>query len=306
MSKMVNQIGILSRNRAFYPTSDLLIETNRRTNINGVFLDTQKTSAYLAQNPDVLIYNYSLRSLGCIVPRIGRSQTDFGVIILKQLEILGIPTTLSSQALENSRNKFRSYQLLRSLRGVQIPKTILIQDISYFDEIIKRFKFPIVLKIVNSSQGIGTILVPSKRLAKEILASIFLSGQQSIMIQEFLAPNINQLPESRPEDIRIFVVGDEVIGAMRRVAKKGEWRTNFAQGADCFPYSPTEEEIDLSLKISNLFGIEITGIDFLHNTKGLSVLEVNACPGWKAIEQVNPGLHPAKKIIDYAIQKMKK
>lgn len=296
-------LGVLSKNREFFPTTQLLNEIGRRNNSRGVFLSTRFVSPLVNNSIiDALFANQSLKSLDGIIPRIGRTQTEIGLLCLKHFELMGIPTTISTQALFVARDKFRCYQEISHLPGVQLPKTMLISNSYMFDKLLENFKFPVVIKIPNATQGLGTILTPSRRVAQEIIEALFLRYNSPIMVQEYL----QGVSFDKIEDIRVLIVGKTILGAMRRIAPKGEWRTNYAQGATCVAHELNTEEQELVLRIVERIGIEVAGIDLFPTKKGLFVLEVNACPGWKAFEQAQPKINVAKNIVDYILVKIRR
>ena len=163
-----------------------------------------------------------------------------------------------------------------------------------------------VIKIPDSSQGAGTILVPNSRVAEEIIDALALQHHSPVLIQEFLSPSISEMKkeDKKRSDIRVLVVGDQILGAMERIAYKGEWRTNYAQGAICRPYNLDKNVQEQIFKIIERIGIEVAGIDLFPTSEGLYVLEVNACPGWKAFEETYPDIKVAKIIVDYLQQKI--
>jgi len=307
---MKYMIGVMSKNREFFPTAALLEELARRSDCSGIYLSTPYISPLIDNlNPfktDALFAGQSLKSIDGIVPRVGRSQTQIGLIYLKHFELIGIPTTITSEALFNTRDKFRCYQTLYKISGIKLPKTILINNSYAFERIIERFKFPVVIKIPDSSQGAGTILVPNSRVAEEIIDALALQHHSPVLIQEFLSPSISEMKkeDKKRSDIRVLVVGDQILGAMERIAYKGEWRTNYAQGAICRPYNLDKNVQEQIFKIIERIGIEVAGIDLFPTSEGLYVLEVNACPGWKAFEETYPDIKVAKIIVDYLQQKI--
>lgn len=297
-------LGVLSRNREFFPTTQLLDEIEQRDSTHGIFISTRFVSPIVNNSfVDALFANQSLKALDGIIPRIGRSQTEIGLLCLHQFELMEIPTTISSHALYLARDKFRCYQALYRLPGIQLPKTVLISNSFMFDKLMIDFKFPIVIKIPNATQGVGTILAPSRRVAQEIIEALFLRHDTPILVQEYLG-GISHKNSDRIEDIRVVVVGNTILGAMRRIAPKGEWRTNYAQGATCEPHNLKTEEQELVLRIVERIGIEVAGIDLFPTNQGLFLLEVNACPGWKAFEQAHPKINVAKSIVDYILTKI--
>ena len=303
-------IGIMSRNREYFPTAALLDELAKRSDSSGIYLSTPYISPLIdSENPfksDALFAGQSLKTIDGIIPRVGRSQTEIGLIYLRHFELIGIPTTITSQALFNTRDKFRCFQTLYNIPGIKFPKTILINNSYAFERIIERFKFPVVIKIPDASQGAGTILVPNSRVAEEIIDALALQHHSPVLIQEFLSSSTSDLKkgEKYRSDIRVLVVGDQILGAMERIASKGEWRTNYAQGAICKPYNLDANTKDQIFKIIERIGIEIAGIDLFPTSEGFYVLEVNACPGWKAFEETYPEIKVAKLIVDYLQQKI--
>lgn len=297
-------LGVLSKNREYFPTTQLLAEMDQR-DINGVFLSTRFISPLIdSSDIDAFLGNQTLKALAGIIPRIGRSQTDIGLIILQQFELMNIPTTISSKALFLVRDKFRCYQALSDIPGILLPKTMLISNSYMFDKLMTSFKFPIVIKLPNATQGAGTILAPSRHGAKEIIDALFLRYDTPVMVQEYLRGSSQDTPD-QIEDIRVLVVGNTILGSMRRIAPKGEWRTNYAQGATCIPHKLSEEDQELVLRIIERVKIEVAGIDLYPTHKGLYLLEVNACPGWKAFEIAHPKIRVAKSIVDYIITKIR-
>lgn len=298
-------LGVLSKSREVFPTTQLLNEIDRQEDMSGVFLSTRFVSPLVNDSiVDALFANQSLKAIDGIIPRIGSSQTEIGILCLQQFELMEITTTISTQALFLARDKFRCYQALYRVSGLNLPKTLLISNSYMFKELMEPFKFPIVIKIPNATQGVGTILAPNRRVAQEIIEALFLRYDSPIIVQEYLR-GVSRTTENLSEDIRVLVVGNEILGAIRRIAPKGEWRTNYAQGANCISYKLSTEEQELVLRIIERIGIEVAGIDLFPTDTGLFLLEVNACPGWKAFEQAHPKIHVAKSIVDYIRAKIR-
>ncbi len=303
---MVRQIGVLSRSKDYFPTTKLLEDINQRYTVSGVFLSTQYVFPLVSSSGvDARFANQSLLPLLGVVPRIGRSQTNLGLICLNHFQLMGIPSTLSAEALFLSRDKFRCYQTLSKIKGIQLPRTILINNSFQVDQLLNAFKFPVVLKLLDATRGSGTMLAPNPKTAEEIVESLFMRSSEPIMIQEYLQPS-SQYNASPSADIRVIYIGNEIIGSMKRVAPKGEWRTNFALGAQCETYQLSSEDEELIHQIAERIGIEVAGIDLFPTQNGSYVLEVNACPGWKAFEMANPEINVAKKIIDYLLTKIRR
>ncbi len=218
---------------------------------------------------------------------------------------MDIPSTLSAEALFLSRDKFRCYQTISKIKGVQLPKTILINNAFQIDQLLKAFKFPLVIKLPDATQGSGTLLAYNSKAAEEIIESLFMRSSEPIMIQEYLQTGPpHKAPPSA--DIRVFSIGNEIIGSMKRTALTGEWRTNFALGANCEAYTLSTEDEELVHQIVERIKIEVAGIDLFPTPNGMYVLEVNACPGWKAFEIANPNINVAEKIVDYLMTKIRR
>jgi glutathione synthase/RimK-type ligase-like ATP-grasp enzyme len=201
---MVKQIGVLSRNKDYFPTTKLLEDINQRYTVSGVFLSTQYVFPLISSSGvDARFANQSLLPLLGVVPRIGRSQTNLGLICLNHFQLMGIPSTLSAEALFLSRDKFRCYQTLSKIKGIQLPRTILINNSFQVDQLLNAFKFPVVLKLPDATRGSGTMLAPNPKTAEEIVESLFMRSSEPIMIQEYLQPS-SQHNASPSADIRVF------------------------------------------------------------------------------------------------------
>ena len=302
---MAKQIGVLSRSKEYLPTIKLLSAINHYNDVSGVFITTQYVFPLIhSSSADALFANQSLNPLIGIIPRIGRTQTDLGLLILKNFELMDLPSTLTSEALYLSRDKFRCFQVLSSIPGIRLPKTLLVNNTYQLAELFNTFRFPIVIKIPNSSRGTGTILAPNPKVAEDIIETLFIRSPMPILIQELLK-NEHKGKKITPADIRVLYVGDQIIGSMKRIASKGEWKTNYAQGAVCEQYKLQPENEELIHQIVNRLGIEVAGIDLFPTQEGLFVLEVNACPGWKAFETVHPNINVAQLIVDYLMTKIR-
>ena len=302
---MVKQIGVLSKSKEYFPTTQLLNEINQHNNVSGVFISTQYVFPSINSSvADALFVNQSLNPLIGVIPRIGRTQTDLGLLILKNFELMHLSSTLTSEALYLSRDKFRCFQALSSIPGIRLPKTVLVNNAYQLAELLNTFKFPIVIKIPNSSRGTGTILAPNPKIAEDIIETLFIRSPMPIMIQELLK-NEQKGKKIAPVDIRVLYVGDQIIGSMKRIASKGEWKTNYAQGAVCEQYKLQHENEELIHQIVKRLGIEVAGIDLFPTQEDLFVLEVNACPGWKAFEMVHPNINVAQLIVDYLMTKIR-
>ncbi len=294
----------MSKNRNYFPTFELLQELTRRKDTMGFYWYTPAVDLLLTPQGKDRLYHIGqnvLHNVDYVIPRIGRQQTEHALMILHFLEKHDIPASLNSRALLLSRNKFLTYLTL-SKHGIPFPKTALITTSFFPERILKSFTFPIVLKLMDSFGGMGTSLIHDVQQLKETLQLLATLNVHKVMIQEYLVSS-----SFKSMDYRFFVVGDEVVAAMKRESRqKTEWRANYSLGAKVSCYKPKEWEIELALKISKIIGIKIAGIDFLPTREKLYTLEINACPGWKGLQEACDSTKIAKKIIDFVVSELKK
>jgi ribosomal protein S6--L-glutamate ligase len=285
------EIGILSQSRGYFSTGEIIKSLSRK-GVRPVYVRTSEVRLVTKQQEmDMLYEGRSLRGLDSIIPRIGRSLTDFGYIVIKQFETLKVPTTLSSYALVNARNKFRASQLLHT-RGLPIPPTWLIASQIKPSFIAKEMTSPIVIKLLSGTQGVGVIRVTDSKDAVPIVDTLNELGQL-ICIQKFL--------ENPGEDIRAFIVDGEVIASMKRIAPQGEWRCNIHLGAKPVPYKLNSEEEEIAIKAAEAIHAGVAGVDMIKTEDGPYVIEVNVSPGFKGLLSAT-GMNAADAITDYAIR----
>ncbi len=301
-------IAVISKKRDIYTTNELLQEANRIKGVKAIFLPT----AYL--RPEILnegkldlkLMQNSVNFIDVFIPRIGRTYTNMGIMILRHLEEMGIPTTLTSEALLLSRNKFATYQILAK-NGIPVPSTTLITNPYHLEHQLKHLRHPVVIKLLDSYGGLGVIRSNSLQSTKEIIEALYLQKPSTmILVQEFLRPVIQgNHARVTSEDLRLFVIGNQVIAAMkRRSMTRREWRTNFSRGSMTVPHEPTNEEKELALKAVHLLKLEIAGVDMILTKKGPTIIEINACPGWKGL-QATTSKNISKEIIKHALEKTK-
>jgi ribosomal protein S6--L-glutamate ligase len=289
------RIGVLSRNQAFWATTEI-IKALRSKHVEPIYLHTPQIYLSLdLERADALFDDQSVSSLDAVIPRIGRSLTQLGMIILKQLELMKIPSTLSVQGLLTARNKYLALQALHSVR-LRIPESVLVASRRADHEPTQYLPPPFVMKLLGGTQGIGVMLVRDPKEAGPIIDTLS-ELDQIVCIQRYL-PNPG-------EDIRIFVVGTEIVGAMKRKAAPQEWRSNIHMGGHGVPYSLSEHEAETAIKAVHAVGVEIAGVDLITVENEPYVIEVNASPGFKGLLNAT-GINAAQKIADYAIAKAKK
>lgn len=229
-----------------------------------------------------------------MIPRVGRSLTEFGMTILRHLELMAVPTVMSSTALQVARNKFMTIQALWAAR-ISKPLTSMVGSKSELDKAVRLMDYPVVVKVLSGTQGVGVMKIERKEEARSVIDALSATGE-NLCVQEFVG--------SGGEDIRAFVVGDEVVASMRRIAPPHEWRSNIHRGARGEPYDLSAEERDIALSATRATGLEIAGIDMLETDRGALVLEVNASPGFQGLLRAT-GVDASKSIVEYAVKKAK-
>jgi ribosomal protein S6--L-glutamate ligase len=285
------QIGVLSKNREFWATTEIITAINKK-GVEATYIKTPEIHLVLAEKVDAIYEEKSLSTLDAAIPRIGRSLTQLGVMLLKHFELMNIPSTLSIQGLTTARNKYLTLQSLHAAR-VRIPESILIASRIKTQEPTEYLSPPLVMKLLSGTQGIGVMRVRDVKEAGPIIDTLS-ELDQMICLQKFL-PNPG-------EDIRVFLVGGEVVAAMKRKAAPNEWRSNIHIGGYGIDHKPTREESETAIKAADAVGVEIAGVDLISVENEPYVIEVNASPGFRGLLQAT-GINAAEKITDYAIQK---
>jgi len=284
------KISILSRNAGNYSTGRL-VEAARRRGHEVQVHDTLKFSIFLEQEqPDLFYQNEVLPRVDAVIPRIGASITFYGLAVLRQFEQMGVCCANSSSAIARSRDKLQAMQIL-SRHDIGIPPTAFVRDKGEILSAIRRVGgTPVIIKLLEGTQGVGVILAESVKIAKAIIETLQ-SARQNVLIQKFVA-------ESKGRDIRAFVVGDRVVAAMRRTAEGDEFRSNVHQGGKAEKVELDEEYVQTALKAAQILGLGVAGVDMLEGKDGPQVMEVNSSPGLEGIEGAS-GVAVADAIIEY-------
>lgn len=231
------------------------------------------------------------RDVDAVVPRVGTSVTDEGCAVVAQFEAMGVPVVNTSEAIQRARDKLRSLQLLAGAH-IPIPRTAVIRVTDDLDEAIDQVGgIPCVLKLLKGTQGIGVMLAESRE-GLEAMLQAFWSLGHTVLLQEFIH-------ESKGKDVRAFVVGDRVVGAMRREARVGEFRSNIHRGGQGRPLVLSPEDEAKVLSAARVMGLEVAGVDYLESDEGPKVIEVNASPGFQGLEQAT-GIDIAGEVVRHA------
>ncbi len=283
-------IVILSRQPALYSTRRL-VEAGEKMGHNMQVVDHLKCNIEIEKKSPKVYYNGAyLDHVDAIIPRIGASVTFYGTAVVRQFEMMKVFSAVESQALVRSRDKLRSLQLL-ARAGVGLPKTIFSNFSKNVEHVIDSVGgAPVVLKLLEGTQGLGVILADTQNAAGSVMEA-FNGLEARIIVQEFIK-------EAGGADIRAFIVDGEVVGAMKRQGKEGEFRSNLHRGGSANIIELSEEEEETALVAAKAMGLGVAGVDMLQSSKGPLVLEVNSSPGLEGIEKAT-GTDIAGKIIRY-------
>ncbi|HVA97831.1 MAG TPA: 30S ribosomal protein S6--L-glutamate ligase [Bacteroidia bacterium] len=284
------KIAVLSRNPNLYSTRRL-IEAGEKRGHETVVLDHLKCVLVIEKSrPHIFYKGEEVKGIDAIIPRIGASVTFYGAAVVRQFEMMKIFSVVESQALVRSRDKLRSLQLL-ARAGVGMPKSAFASTPKNIDNIIHQAGgTPVVIKLLEGTQGIGVILAETHNSAKSVIEA-FLDVKINILVQEFIK-------EAKGADIRAFVVDGQIVGAMKRQAAEGDFRSNLHLGGKAELVKLSAEEKATAIKSVKKLGLAIAGVDMLQSARGPLVMEVNSSPGLEGIEGAT-GVDIAGKIIEY-------
>jgi ribosomal protein S6--L-glutamate ligase len=287
------KIAILSRKPSLYSTSRL-IEACRQRDAEVTVLDPLHCVVKVSKKrPEVFHENERITGLDGVVPRIGASITFYGLAVLRQFEMMGVFPANESQAIARSRDKLRSLQLL-SRHDIGIPPTAFArrrEDVRF--AIRKVGGTPVVLKLLEGTQGMGVILAESVKSAESVLDAMH-SLRQNILIQNFIE-------EAEGRDYRAIVVGGRVVAAMMRSAGEGEFRSNLHRGGKARGVELDSAYAETAVRAADVLGLNIAGVDLLPSPDGPMVLEVNSSPGLEGIEGAT-GVDVAGAMIDFVVE----
>lgn len=284
------RLYILSRNEELYSTRRL-VEAATQRDWEVRVIDYLKCSIEIMKGE--LKINYlgeELPKPDAIIPRIGASRTFYGTAMVRHFEMMDVFSVTGSLAIKRSRDKLRSLQIL-SKKSIDMPKTIFASNESSANDVIALSGgTPLVLKILEGTQGVGVVLVESEKAAKSVLDA-FYGMDVNLLVQEFIE-------EANGSDIRAFVVDGEVVGAMKRQGAEGEFRSNLHQGGTATAHKLTRKEKSTAIAAAKAMGLGVCGVDMIPSKRGPLVMEVNSSPGLEGIE-TSTKLDIAGKIMDY-------
>lgn len=284
------RIAILSRNPELYSTKRLVAAAELRGH-EALVIDHLMCDIFIEKNVPAIYYKgLKLENIDAVIPRIGASVTFYGTAVVRQFEMMNIFSAVSSQAIVRSRDKLRSLQIL-SREGLDMPKTAFTnysREEKYLVE--KVGGAPMVIKLLEGTQGLGVVLAETKKAAQSAIEA-FHGLKARIIVQEFVK-------EAKGADIRAFVVDGEVVGAMKRQGREGEFRSNLHRGGSATVIKLSRAEKTAALKAAKALGLAIAGVDMLQSSRGPLILEVNSSPGLEGIEKATQ-VDIAGKIIEY-------
>jgi ribosomal protein S6--L-glutamate ligase len=284
------KLAILSRAPQAYSTQRLRAAAVQRGHQVKVLNTLRFAIDLTGTDPDLQYRGRQLSDYDAILPRIGNSITYFGTAVVRQFEQMDVYTPNTANGITNARDKLRANQIL-SRHNIGMPATAFVRDRADVRPAIERVGgAPVVIKLLEGTQGIGVILAPQVKVAEAIIETLH-STKQNVLIQRFIA-------ESRGRDIRALVVGDRVVAAMRRVASGDEFRSNVHRGGTVEPVELDPEYELAAVRSAQIMGLKVAGVDMLEGNDGPLVMEVNSSPGLQGIETAT-NLDVAGAIIDY-------
>lgn len=284
------KIVVLSRNRELYSTRRL-VEAGVQRGHTVLVLDHLKCYVAIEKGNPTIHYNGEpIDDIDAIIPRIGASVTFYGSAIIRQFEMMHVFSANESQGIVRSRDKLRSMQIL-AREGIGTPITGFARNAKDTDDLIRMVGgVPVVIKLLEGTQGVGVVLAETKKAAQSVLEA-FYGLKSNILIQEFIR-------ESNGSDVRAFIVDGKVVGAMLRKGAEGDFRSNLHRGGSAKLIKLTAKERSTALKAAKALGLSVAGVDMVRSNRGPLVLEVNSSPGLEGIEKATE-IDIAGSIIEY-------
>jgi len=283
-------IVILSRNSHLYSTERLIEEGEKRGHKVEVIDPLRCDIIIEKERPRIYYKNRYLDYVDAVIPRIGASVTFYGCAVVRQFEMMNVFTTASSEAILRSRDKLKSLQIL-SKAGIGMPKTVFTNYSRDVEEVVAHVGgTPLIIKLLEGTQGLGVVLAETKNAAESVLEA-FNGLQARVIVQEFIK-------EAKGADLRALVVNGQVVGAMKRQGKEGEFRSNLHRGGSANIIKLSEAELAVAMRASKALKLPVCGVDMLQSSRGPLLLEVNSTPGLEGIEKATEK-NIARIIINY-------
>jgi len=285
------KIILLASNPNLYSNQRILEAARKRgheiefVNVGGSYIKVASSESEVFHDE-----GKKLEKIDCVIPRIKPAMTFYGSVIIRQFEVLKIKCLNGSEAITKSRDKLHTLQIL-SQHGLGIPTTSFANSSYETKDLINLVGgAPLVVKLLEGTKGIGVVLAETNKAAESVI-NAFRSLKADILVQQYIK-------ESKGQDIRCFVIGDEVVASMERIAQEGEFRANIHLGATARAIEISDEEKAIAIKAAKIVGLEVAGVDMVRSNSGPKLLEVNSSPGLEGIEGAT-GIDVAGKMIEY-------
>ncbi len=286
-------IVLLSKNPKLYSTRRL-VEAAVAAGHEMMVVDPLDCALVLGgEGPDILFRGQPIRDVDVVLPRIGTNITEYGVAVVAQFGMMGIPVVNDASAIMRSRDKLRCLQLL-ARKGIDIPKTVIARNPKNIERAIEMVDgTPVILKLLQGTQGVGVMIAESRQAVESVLDTLWGLGQ-NILIQQFVA-------ESKGRDIRALVLGEKVVCAMERRARMGEFRSNIHRGGYGEIVKLDARYTKAAVEATRVVGLQIAGVDMLVGKDGPKVMEINSSPGFEGLEKAT-GKDVAKMIVEFTAE----
>ena len=282
-------IYLLSRSKELYSTNRIFqAGINARHNVR--VIDFMECDLLIEDGEYKVVYEHEiLIKPDYVIPRIGSSVTFYGCTVVRHFEKMGVAVLNTPEGIINSRDKFRSPQLLAEA-GIRIPKTYFSNDLYYAERIVRdHLGYPFIMKVLEGTQGEGVFLVHGEDEAKLLMDEHVRKGTR-IILQEYIA-------EFSGKDIRLIVISGEVVASMMRIAQEGDFRSNIHRGGKGEVIELSEQEKEMAIRACMVLGLKMAGVDIMRSEKGPMIIEVNSSPGLEGIEGVSE-VKSAEKLIE--------
>jgi ribosomal protein S6--L-glutamate ligase len=284
------KIALLCRSPQLYSHQRILTAARDRGHEIDTVNHLRCTIDIASHRPKVHYQGRVLEGYDAVIPRIGASVTFFGTAVVRQFEMMRVYCVNESVAIARSRDKLRSLQLL-SRKGIGLPVTVFAHRTSNPQDVIDLIGGPpVVIKLLEGTQGIGVVLGETAKAAESIIQA-FGGVNTNILVQEYIA-------EARGEDIRCIVIGDRVVASMKRRGREGDFRSNLHRGGSAKPVKITPQERSTAISAARAMGLNVCGVDMLRSNHGPVVMEVNSSPGLEGVEQAT-GVDVAGAIVEF-------
>ncbi len=282
---------VLSRNASLYSTSRIVLAARARGHQVSVIDPLEFQIVVSRGKRSLLVGGAAVPRYDIVIPRIGASITNYGLAVVRQFDLMGVPVLNGAVSIARSRDKLRALQLL-TRRNVDVPTTVCARSPAGVDAaLVLVGGCPAIVKLQQGTQGIGTMIAETPQAVHSLLETFWAMGQD-IVLQEYIR-------ESKGRDIRVIVVGGKVIAAMRRTAKAGEFRSNLHRGGKGAAVRIPRSYSSVAIRATTAMGLEVAGVDLLEGRHGPKVLEINSSPGLEGIE-TSTGIDVAGALVSHA------